>query len=70
MTETVEPGYIRSAAYELTRPGDTTAYASGDAMANSDTAASVVPMEFAMASPDAYAVVSAGRVSSYAADRM
>ena len=41
MTETVEPGYIRSAAYELTRPADTTAYASGDAIANSDSAASV-----------------------------
>lgn len=49
MTETVEPGYVRSAAYELTRPSDTTAYASGDAMANSDTAASVVPMEFEVA---------------------
>lgn len=49
MTERVAAGYIRSATYEMTRPADTTAYATGDAMANSDTAASVVPMEFEVA---------------------
>lgn len=46
MAREVEAGYIRSAGYELTRPADTTAYASGDAIANSTTAASVVPLEF------------------------
>ena len=41
--------YIRSAAYELTRPSDTTAYAANDAIANSTTAASVTPLEFGVA---------------------
>ena len=49
MAREVEAGYIRSAGYELTRPSDTNAYASGDAIANSTTAGSVVPLEFEVA---------------------
>lgn len=49
MAKEVEPGYIRAARYQLTRPSDTTAYAIGDALANSSTAASVVPLEFKVA---------------------
>lgn len=37
-------------AASLTRPADTTAYASGDLIANSTTAGSVVPLNFANAS--------------------
>lgn len=52
MSQIIEVGYIRSAAYELTRPSDTTAYAVGDALANSTTAGSVVPLEFEVARAD------------------
>lgn len=48
MAQEVETGY-RSAGYELTRPGNTDAYAVGDHMANSTTAADVVPLEFEVA---------------------
>src|ERR1041385_3572399 len=34
------------ASFSFTRPSDTTAYASGDVVANSTTAASVTPMSF------------------------
>lgn len=37
------------AAAAMTRPADTTAYASGDLVANSTTAGSVVPLEFSAA---------------------
>lgn len=49
MAHEVEPGYIRSARYQFTRPTDTTPYSIGDALANSSTAASVVPIEFKVA---------------------
>lgn len=49
MANQVEAGYVRSAAHELTRPADTTAYASGDGIANSTTAGSVTPFEFEVA---------------------
>lgn len=38
---------VLSTAPSFTRPADTTAYTAGDLVANSTTAASVVPMEFA-----------------------
>ena len=37
---------IRTPSSSFTRPADTTAYASGDLIANSTTAASVVPLQF------------------------
>lgn len=37
---------IRIASASITRPADTTAYASGDLIANSTTAGSVTPLEF------------------------
>lgn len=49
MARDVEAGYIRSAGYEMTRPADANAYTSGDAIANSTTAGSVVPLEFEVA---------------------
>lgn len=39
---------IWSIAASFTRPNDTTAYASGDLIANSTTAGSVAPMQFAL----------------------
>ena len=49
MAETIEPGYIRSARATFTRPSDTNAYAVADAIANSTTAGSVIPMSFRVA---------------------
>ena len=49
MAHEVEPGYVRSARYTLTRPNDTTPYSIGDALANSSTASAVVPIEFKVA---------------------
>lgn len=49
MATATAPGYIRSAAYEITRPADTTAYASGDHITTTTTAGDVVPMEFEVA---------------------
>lgn len=40
---------VRAAASLMTRPSDTTAYASGDLVANSTTAASVTPLSFTAA---------------------
>ena len=40
------------AGFELTRPSDTNAYAVNDAIANSTTAASVVPLTFQMGYPE------------------
>src|SRR5690348_183911 len=37
---------IKRLSYNFTRPSDTTAYTSGDLVANSTTAASVVPMSW------------------------
>lgn len=37
---------IKKQSYSFTRPSDTTAYASGDLVANSTTAGSVVPLTF------------------------
>lgn len=48
MAQEVETGY-RSAGYELTRTADTNAYAIGDHITSTVTAASVVPMEFEVA---------------------
>ena len=42
-------GYIASPSANFTRPADTTAYASGDLIANSTTAGSVTPMSFTAA---------------------
>jgi hypothetical protein len=42
-------GHIAAVSANFTRPADTTAYASGDLVANSTTAGSVVPMTFAVA---------------------
>lgn len=39
-------GVIRCPAANFTRPADTTAYASGDLVANSTTAGSVVPLQY------------------------
>jgi hypothetical protein len=47
MKETPVP--TATVAASFTRPADTTAYASGDLVANSTTAGSVVPMPFAVA---------------------
>jgi len=41
---------IQTASASFTRPNDTTAYASGDLVANSTTAGSVTPLQFAMPS--------------------
>jgi hypothetical protein len=49
MATSVAPGYMRSAAFDFTRPADTTAYASGDHITTTTTAGSVVPMEFEVA---------------------
>ena len=49
MATATAPGYIRSAASEITRPGDTNAYASGDHITTTTTAGDVVPMEFEVA---------------------
>ena len=49
MAQLIQPGYIRSARDSFARPGDTTAYAVGDAIANSTTASLVVPMQFQVA---------------------
>ena len=48
MAQEVETGY-RSAGYELTRTADTNAYAAGDLIASTTTAADVVPLEFEVA---------------------
>lgn len=40
---------LLAAATQFTRPADTTAYASGDLIANSTTAGSVVPLQFTVA---------------------
>ena len=48
MPREVETGY-RSAGYELTRTADTNAYAIGDHIAPTTTAADVVPLEFEVA---------------------
>lgn len=45
----VAQGNSVQAAVELTRPSDTNAYAIGDAIANSTTAASVTPLQFTVA---------------------
>lgn len=45
----VAQGNAVQAAAELTRPTDTNAYAIGDAIANSTTAASVTPLQFTVA---------------------
>lgn len=42
---------INSLSANFTRPNDTTAYASGDLVANSTTAGSVTPMTLTMANP-------------------
>lgn len=42
--------YTRTVSYSFTRPADTTAYASGDAVANSTTAGSVVPLSWPVTS--------------------
>src|SRR5689334_10112995 len=42
-------GHIAVAAASFTRPADTTAYASGDLVANNTSAGSVTPMTFAAA---------------------
>lgn len=42
-------GYAANPSASFTRPADTTAYASGDLIANSTTAGSVVPMQFTVA---------------------
>jgi hypothetical protein len=42
---------IFSTQATFTRPADTTAYASGDLVANSTTAGSVVPLKFILSSP-------------------
>lgn len=42
--------YTRTASYSFTRPSDTTAYASGDAVANSTTAGSVTPLSWTVTS--------------------
>lgn len=39
-------GFVNRVSANFTRPADTTAYASGDLVANSVTAGSVVPMQF------------------------
>lgn len=52
-------GIATNAAAELTRPSDANAYAIGDAIANSTTAASVVPLQFTVAR----AVGGTGRVN-------
>ena len=46
MPQRIQVGSLLSASYELTRPADTTAYAAGDAIANSTTAWAVVPLQF------------------------
>jgi hypothetical protein len=43
------PGGIATVSASVTRPADTTAYASGDLVANSTTAGSVVPLTFSSA---------------------
>lgn len=45
----VTAGIIRRPTAKFTRPADTTAYASGDLVANSTTANQVVPMQFTVA---------------------
>lgn len=42
---------INTLSASFTRPNDTTAYASGDLVANSTTAGSVVPLSLALANP-------------------
>jgi hypothetical protein len=42
-------GHVARASANFTRPGDTTAYASGDLVANSTTAGQVTPMTFSLA---------------------
>jgi hypothetical protein len=49
-------------AYSFTRPSDTTAYASGDLIANSTTAGSVVPLSWAFPS-NAPSLISAIRLT-------
>jgi len=48
MTDQIQagPGMFVTPADNFTRPADTTAYASGDLVANSTTAGSVVPLKF------------------------
>jgi len=43
--------YVSAAAAAMTRPADTNAYAAGDQISNSTTAASVVPLQFAVTIP-------------------
>lgn len=45
-------GDILTPSYNFTRPANTTAYASGDLVANDTTAASVVAMSWTVGSPD------------------
>lgn len=52
MAQEVEPGYTRSAGYELTRTADGNAYAIGDHISTTITAGSVTPMEFEVARND------------------
>jgi hypothetical protein len=51
LTQMVGNELLRISA-SFTRPADTTAYASGDLVANSTTAGSVVPLEFTVAGSD------------------
>lgn len=57
---TTSSGIAFVARATFTRPADTTAYASGDIVANSTTAGSVVPLQFLTATP----VAGVGRVDA------
>ena len=51
---TTQEQFPAVAATELTRPSDTTAYAIGDAIANSTTGSAVVPLQFTVARANSF----------------
>ncbi len=51
-----------TASANFTRPADTTAYASGDLVANNTTAGSVAPLEFTMKRPGASQRIAAAKL--------
>ena len=49
MPERIQVGSVQIVLFELTRPADAVAYTAGDALANSTSAAAVVPLSFPVA---------------------
>lgn len=57
------PGLIQTPIQSFARPGDTTAYTAADLIANSTTAASVVPMAFPVAAQGGLGKIRRARIS-------